>query len=173
MEVEESSSRRSKRKKEKKHHKSKSKSKKDSRKYSHQEVVDLVKKTLDSLLAKDPILNDLPPAVTLEEVQSLIALEHGQAIQIEIHRDDGTSFPVIISQNATVGQLKRSVERATELRLSRDASNCHRRINWKYVWKTYWLYAQGTKLKDDMTTLKDYAINNDDRISFIKRLKEK
>ncbi|XP_057374271.1 U11/U12 small nuclear ribonucleoprotein 25 kDa protein-like [Daphnia carinata] len=145
----------------------------DSHKYSHQEVVDLVKKTLDSLLAKDPILNDLPPAVTLEEAQSLIALEHGQAIHIEIHRDDGTSFPVIISQNATVGQLKRSVERATELRLSRDRSSCHRRINWKYVWKTYWLYAQGIKLKDDMASLKDCAINNYDRVSFIKRLKEK
>lgn len=141
--------------------------------YSHQEVVDLVGKTLNSLLAKDPILNDLPPAITLEEVQSLIALEHGQAIHIEIHREDGTSLPVIISQNSTVGQLKRAVERATELRLSRDASTSHPRINWKYVWKTYWLYSKGVKLKDDMATIKHCAITNDGRVSFIKRLKEK
>ena len=141
---------------------------------SHQEVVDLVRNTLNSLLAADPILNDLPSAVTLDEVQSLIALEHGQAIHIEIHREDGTSLPVIIRQNATtVGQLKRAVERATELRLSRDANQPHRRINWKYVWKTYWLYAHGAKLKDDMATIKDCAISNGDGVSFIKRLREK
>ncbi len=141
---------------------------------SHQEVMDLVKKTLDSLLAADPILENLPTAVTLEEVQSLIALEHGQAIHIEIHREDGTSLDVIIQQNATVGQFKRAVERATELKLSRDADHHRRcRINWKYVWKTYWLYAHGVKLKDDRATLKDCAISSNDRVSFIKRLKEK
>ena len=118
-------------------------------------------------------MNDLPSAVTLDEVQSLIALEHGQAIHIEIHREDGTSLPVIIRQNATVGQLKRAVERATELRLSRDAIQRHRRINWKYVWKTYWLYAHGTKLKDDTATIKDCAVSNGDGVSFIKRLREK
>ncbi|XP_046438912.1 U11/U12 small nuclear ribonucleoprotein 25 kDa protein-like [Daphnia pulex] len=140
---------------------------------SHQEVVDLVRNALDSLLATDPILNDLPSAVTLDEVQSLIALEHGQAIHVEIHREDGTSLPVIIRQNATVGQLKRAVERATELSVSRDANQRQRRINWKYVWKTYWLYAHGAKLKDDMATIKDCALSNGDGVSFIKRLKEK
>ena len=102
----------------------------------HQEIVDFVRNTLDSLLATDPILNDLPSAVTLDEVQSLIALEHGQAINIEILRDDGTSLPVIIRQYATVGQLKRTVERAIKLRLSRDANQRQRRINWKYIWNT-------------------------------------
>ena len=141
---------------------------------SHQEVVDLVRETLDSLLAADPILDDLPKAVTLEEIQSLIAFEHGQAIQIEVYREDGTTLDVIIHQNATVGQLKRAVERATELKLSRDADHRRRRrINWKYVWKTYWLYAHGVKLKDDKTPVKDCALRNNDRVSFIKRLKEK
>lgn len=144
-----------------------------SRDFSHQEAVNFVRKTLDSLLSTDPILNDLPTAVTLEEVESLVALEHGQAIHVEIHRADGTTLPVIIQQNATVGKLKRAVERATELKLSRDAHHRRRRISWKYVWKTYWLYAHGVKLKDDSAKLKDCAIRNNDRVSFIKRLKEK
>lgn len=141
--------------------------------FTHQEAVNFVRKTLDSLLSSDPLLDDLPTAVTLEEVKSLIALEHGQAIHVEIYRADGTSLPVIIHQNATVAKLKRAVERATELKLSRDGHHRRRRISWKYVWKTYWLYAHSVKLKDDSATLKDCAITNNDRVSFIKRLNEK
>ena len=143
------------------------------RSFTHQEAVNLIRKTLDSLLSTDPILSGLhlPSEVTVEEVQSLIDLEHGQAIQIEIRKKDGTCLPVIVQPNATVSQLKRGVERATELKLRRDVH--HHRISWKYIWKTYWLCAHGIKLKEDDATLNDYGIKNHDSISFIKRLNDK
>ena len=139
--------------------------------YSHKEAIDIFKKNLDSLLASDPLLNDLPSAVTLEEVNSLIGLEHGQAMSVVVNRQDGSSFPVIVHQDATVADLKKAVERATALRLSRQR---HRvKISWKHVWKTYWLSAHGRKLKLDNAPLKQWSIRNNDRVAFVKRLREK
>lgn len=41
------------------------------------------------LFQTDPLLYDLPPEVTLEEVNSFIALEHGQAMLVNVQRADG------------------------------------------------------------------------------------
>lgn len=41
---------------------------------------------VESLL-KDPLLKDLPPQVTLEEVKTLIAIEEGRAYRIRIERE--------------------------------------------------------------------------------------
>ena len=188
----------SKRKKDKKHRsKSKSKKRKRSRSssspdnalppplqidfdrdYSHKESVDIVKHSLDRLFAADALLNDLPSFVTLEEVNSLVALEHGRAMNINIEKEDGSSLPVIIEQTATVGDLKKAVERATTLKLVREQQQQQQqqhlpRISWKYIWKTYWLFAHGQKLKKDQQIVKEYSIENNDSVSFIKRLKDK
>lgn len=40
------------------------------------------------LMKEDPLLQDLPPAVTLEEVNSQIALEYGQAMTVFVRRED-------------------------------------------------------------------------------------
>lgn len=147
--------------------------------YSHEETFQLVQTNLNSLLASDPLLSDLPPFVTLDEVRSLIALEHGQAIRVVLEREDRTSLPVIVKREATVRELKRAVEKATELKLNRDYAEKpdrppKKKISWKYVWKSYWLLAHGrNKLKEDDATLKDCGIVNNDRISFVKRLREK
>jgi len=143
------------------------------RDYSHKEVVDIVKHSLDRLLAADALLNDLPSSVTLEEVNSLVALEHGQAMNVVVERDDGSSFTVIIHQRATVRDLKKAIERATTLRLDRLQQQHSPQISWKYIWKTYWLVAHGQKLKEDHRIVKECSIKNNDRISFIRRLKDK
>lgn len=41
------------------------------------------------LYQTDSLLYDLPPEVTLEEVNSFIALEHGQAMLVNVRRADG------------------------------------------------------------------------------------
>lgn len=41
------------------------------------------------LYQTDSLLYDLPPEVTLEEVNSFIALEHGQAMLVNVQRADG------------------------------------------------------------------------------------
>ena len=146
------------------------------RDYSHQETLQLVQTSLNTLLASDPLLSDLPPCVTLDEVRSLIALEHGQAIRVVLEREDRTSLSVIVKRGATVRELKRAVEKATELKLNRDyaeKSDRPSKISWKYIWKSYWLMAHNRKLKEEDATLKDCSIANNDRLSFVKRLREK
>ena len=145
--------------------------------YSHKDAVDLIKKNVDQLLCNDPLLSDLPSTVTLEELKSLIALEKGQAKTIIIEKADGTCLSVIVpaQRTATVRDLKKAVERATILQLSRDNSKrkTTQIISWKYIWKTYWLYFQGQKLQDDHRLLYEYGIQTNDKICFIKRLKSK
>lgn len=145
--------------------------------YTLDEIIELSQNKLREVLASEPALNDLHQDVTLEEVRSLIALEKGQAMKLELVRGDGSTLFVVIPCDSTVGHLKREVEQATVLQLRRGGqhhrSHLKHPINWKYVWKTYWLFVHGTKLKDDQATLNDYGIKNRDRIAFIKRLKEK
>jgi U11/U12 small nuclear ribonucleoprotein 25 kDa protein len=142
--------------------------------YSHNDAVDLVRKSIDSLLSTDPLLSDLPTAITLDEVRSQIDLEHGQAMTVVVERHDGVSLQVIVRQKASVRDLKKAIEKATNLRLTRQEQKQKTpKINWKYVWKTYWLHFRGQKLKSDESQLHDYHIHNGDRIGFIKRLKIK
>lgn len=146
--------------------------------YSHKDAIDLIKKHVDQLMCNDPLLSDLPSTVTLEELKSLIALEKGQAKTIIIEKADGVCLPVIVPAHATatVRDLKKAVERATILQLSRHNSTDKQRtaiISWKYIWKTYWLHFNGQKLQDDHRLLNDYGIQTNDKICFIKRLKSK
>ena len=49
-------------------------------------------------LQGDNLLSDLPTCITLEEVNSLIALEHGQAITVNIRRADNTVLSEFVSE---------------------------------------------------------------------------
>ena len=42
------------------------------------------------LFQSDPLLCDLPTEITLEEINSQIALEYGQAMVVNVRRADGT-----------------------------------------------------------------------------------
>lgn len=146
--------------------------------YSFDEVVELVRRNLEVLLPGDPLLSDLSPDVTVEELRALIAREHGQAIKMILHRQDGTILPVIIAREATVADLKRIVQRVTQHHLDRSEKSgmLKRNINWKHVWKTYWLSLdEGRgKLKDDQAKLlPDFGIKEGDQLFFVKRLQEK
>ena len=54
---------------------------------SHMEVIVKVQEHIKSLL-KDPFLSDLPSEVSLDKVQSQLALEEGRAITVNIRRYD-------------------------------------------------------------------------------------
>ena len=141
------------------------------REHSHREAVDLLRKTVDKLLSEDPLLSDLPSGITLEEVHSQIALEHGQAFCITVDRKDNTSFQVIVHQEATVLDLKKAIQRAAALQLDRQKRSIA--LSWKYIWRTYWLFFNGQKLKEDRLTVRSYGIANHDHVTFIKKLTEK
>ena len=55
---------------------------------SHMEVMKKAKELVSSLLS-DSALNDLPPDCDADEVSTLLALEQGRAITINLKRFDG------------------------------------------------------------------------------------
>jgi len=64
---------------------------------THEELLRVTKSTLNELLKNDPILHDLPPDVTIEEVEAQMAALHGQSITVIVKRGDNDNIPVIVS----------------------------------------------------------------------------
>ncbi|XP_030592248.1 U11/U12 small nuclear ribonucleoprotein 25 kDa protein [Archocentrus centrarchus] len=136
----------------------------------HSEILDIFEEGL-ARLVQDPLLCDLPIQVTLEEVNSQIALEYGQAMTVRVLKADGEVMPIVVVQNATVLDLKKAIRRFMELKQQREGGVEH--ISWRYVWRTYHLVFQGEKLEGDKMRLKDYGIRNRDDVMFMKRLRKK
>lgn len=136
----------------------------------HSEFLDIFEEGL-ALIVQDPLLCDLPIQVTLEEVNSQVALEYGQAMTVRVCKPDGEVMPIVVVQSATVLDLKKAIRRYMELKQQREGGVKH--ISWKYVWRTFHLVFNGEKLEDDERKLKDYGIRNRDEVTFLKKLKKK
>uniref|UniRef100_A0A8C5Q850 SNRNP25 ubiquitin-like domain-containing protein n=1 Tax=Leptobrachium leishanense TaxID=445787 RepID=A0A8C5Q850_9ANUR len=90
----------------------------------HAEITDIFQEGL-AMLVQDPLLCDLPIQVTLEEINSQIALEFGQAMTVKICKASGEVMPVVIVQNATVLDLKRAIQRYIQLKHQREGGIQH------------------------------------------------
>lgn len=84
---------------------------------SHQEALAFVEKGMSDIIRTDPLLQYLPSTVTLEELNSMLALEHGRAMTVIIRRADGQSYSVVVEQKATVIDLKKAIQRHVALKL--------------------------------------------------------
>ncbi|KAF4073975.1 hypothetical protein AMELA_G00249380 [Ameiurus melas] len=136
----------------------------------HSEFLDIFQEGL-ALIVQDPLLCDLPIQVTLEEVNSQVALEYGQAMTVRVCKADGEVMPIVVVQSATVLDLKKAIQRYLELKQQREGGIKH--ISWRYVWRTFHLVFNGERLEDDNKKLKDYGIRNRDEVTFMKKLRKK
>ncbi|OXB74521.1 UNVERIFIED_CONTAM: hypothetical protein H355_001903 [Colinus virginianus] len=136
---------------------------------AHADVLELFQAAL-ARLVRDPLLCDLPPQVTPEEIGSQVALEYGQAMTVRVCKADGESMPVVVVQNATVLDLKKALRRHVQLRQARRGGVQH--LSWRYIWRTYHLTFGGEKLADDGKKLREYGIRNRDEVSFVKKLRK-
>ncbi|KAJ8344981.1 hypothetical protein SKAU_G00291740 [Synaphobranchus kaupii] len=136
----------------------------------HSEFLDIFEEGL-ARIVQDPLLCDLPIQVTLEEVNSQVALEYGQAMTVRVCKADGEVMPIVVIQNATVLDLKKAISRFMELKQQREGGVKH--VSWRYVWRTFHLVFEGVKLDDDKMKLKDYGIRNRDEVTFMKKLRKK
>ncbi|XP_026110167.1 U11/U12 small nuclear ribonucleoprotein 25 kDa protein [Carassius auratus] len=136
----------------------------------HSEFLDIFEEGL-ALMVQDPLLCDLPIQVTLEEVNSQVALEYGQAMTVRVCKADEEVMPIVVVQSATVLDLKKAICRYMELKQQREGGVKH--ISWKYVWRSFHLVFNGEKLEDDKRKLKDYGIKNRDEVTFLKNLRRK
>ncbi|GBG89865.1 hypothetical protein CBR_g49713 [Chara braunii] len=112
---------------------------------------------LKSLL-EDPLLQDVSKKPSLKEVETLIAMELGNAMRLTINRLDGTSFEVMVLDNATVGDLKMAIEKAFRDNKTLSSRQC--RISWRYLWGHFCLSADGQRLLDDKAPLHRFGITN-------------
>ncbi|XP_077415918.1 U11/U12 small nuclear ribonucleoprotein 25 kDa protein isoform X2 [Vanacampus margaritifer] len=134
--------------------------------FTHADILDIFEEGL-ARLVQDPLLCDLPIQVTLEEINSQIALEYGQAMTVKVLKADA----IVVVQDASVLDLKKAIRRFVELKQQREGGVRH--ISWRYTWRSYNLVFQGEKLEDDRVRLKDYGIRNRDEVTFMKRLRKK
>ncbi|XP_037767353.1 U11/U12 small nuclear ribonucleoprotein 25 kDa protein isoform X1 [Chelonia mydas] len=119
---------------------------------AHAEVLELFQEGL-ARLVQDPLLCDLPVQVTVEEINSQIALEYGQAMTVRVCKADEEVMPVVVVQNASVLDLKKAIQRYVQLKQEREGGIQH--ISWTYVWRTYHLTFAGEKMTDDKKKLRD------------------
>lgn len=143
----------------------------DGERLSHAELRDVFQKALEHLLKNDPILSDLHPQVTLEEVSALIEVEHGRAVTVNIQKADGDHWDVVVPREATVLDLKIALKNHVALELSRR--NIKKKISWRYIWKNNWLCYNGVQLSDLNAHILDYGIKNKSTLTFSKRLRIK
>ncbi|GIX90767.1 hypothetical protein CDAR_389591 [Caerostris darwini] len=137
----------------------------------HQEALALVENEIAAIIKTDPLLQYLPLGVTVDELNSLLALEHGRAMTVNVCRADNQKYSVVVEQKATVIDLKKAIQRHVALKLKREG--CERTISWRYIWRTYWLYHAGQKLTMNDKPLKDYDIRNNSELTFVKKLRNK
>lgn len=64
---------------------------------THEELLKVTKSTLGELLQNDPVVHDLPPDVTIEEIEALTAVLHGQSMTVTVKRGENDDVPVIVS----------------------------------------------------------------------------
>ncbi|GLV36669.1 uncharacterized protein CBL_02496 [Carabus blaptoides fortunei] len=138
---------------------------------SHEDLCEITLSTLRRLLASDPLLSDLPADVTIEEVNSQIAVAQGQSITVQILRSSDTPLNVVIPQGCcTVRDLKKAIQRAFELKQQRSRSRS--KISWIYIWKTYYLQHDSVVMRDDQELVSAYGVVNKAQIRFVKRLRK-
>ena len=58
----------------------------DVKEIAHTEAMEIFRETMGEVIMSDPLLVDLPPEPTLEEINSQIALEYGRAILINVRQ---------------------------------------------------------------------------------------
>ncbi|BES99301.1 Hypothetical proteinall nuclear ribonucleoprotein 25kDa (U11 U12) [Nesidiocoris tenuis] len=139
--------------------------------FSHDELMEITRSTLKELIASDELLSYLPPDVTAEEVAAELALRHGQSMSINLHKENGQIWKVVVPKGGRVVDLKRAIRRSVNAQLAREGVK--KKISWRYVWRTNHLAFEGQILDDDSASLVDVGIRNKCDLRFVKRRREK
>ncbi|XP_022701255.1 U11/U12 small nuclear ribonucleoprotein 25 kDa protein-like [Varroa jacobsoni] len=132
-------------------------------------------KKMFNLVKSDNLLSGLETS-SLERIQQLIDAETGQKIRIFIVRDDGKRLDVVVSPDASILELRRAVELATEdyyLRSTCPDNPCFPkpRISWKQFWGHHTLVAHDVRIDEVDCSIREYNITSGTVLKFAKRLR--
>ncbi|CAO3619252.1 unnamed protein product [Mucor hiemalis] len=125
-------------------------------------------------LLQDDILSDLVDTLpTEEEVDTLIAVEQGQAYQITVNRDPLPPIAIIVRQASTVLDIKKLVRRSVERMEKKNKSIKNRSISWKYIWKSHCLMFGSSRLLKDTDVVSQLGIKQNSVLKFSRLAHEK
>ncbi|XP_067943151.1 U11/U12 small nuclear ribonucleoprotein 25 kDa protein-like [Watersipora subatra] len=139
---------------------------------SHVEICSMVTASLCDIIKEDPVLSDIPGDATLAEVNSQIAVEHGQSIRLYLDRYPLETVKLAVVNNSSIQLLKQTIKQQVSRHMERQGVHTQH-LSWKYFWRKHWLTHNGVKLMDDKKTIKQYGIKNRDSLQLCKRLRER
>ncbi|KAI9250471.1 hypothetical protein BDA99DRAFT_563987 [Phascolomyces articulosus] len=128
-----------------------------------------LKERLESLL-KDELLNDIQSSPTIDQVDTLIAIEEGRAYRITIDRGPLDSLSIVVRQASKVHDIKRLIQTAVD---HKNTSRSHTKISWKYIWRSHCLIFNGQRLLNDNAAVSQLGISQGSILKFTRLAFEK
>jgi len=110
-------------------------------------------------------------SLTLEQVDTLIALELGTAFEITILRCGLEPLKMVVRQNATIADIKNLIVLQVT-RALKEKGRRNKKISWKYIWKTYCLMFEGQKLLEDKARIQEIGIRSGSVLRFSRYVKK-
>ncbi|RGB44020.1 hypothetical protein C1646_661085 [Rhizophagus diaphanus] len=119
----------------------------------------------NSSMTGESSLTTTTTSLTLEHVDTLIALEMGTAFEITILRSGLETLKMVVRQNATVSDIKNLIVLQVT-RALKEKGRRNKKISWKYIWKTYCLMFEGQKLLEDKARIQEIGIRSGSVLRF-------
>ncbi|CEG82444.1 hypothetical protein RMATCC62417_16514 [Rhizopus microsporus] len=126
-----------------------------------------LKEKINQLL-NDELLSDVSPSLSEKEIDSLIAVEKGQAFRIRVEREPLRPINLIVGQSYSVKDIKKLIQVTVERMEKEEKTGRKRRISWKFIWRTYCLIFDGTKLLDDNAIVSQLGIKQHSVLKFMR-----
>ncbi|KAI9488395.1 hypothetical protein BDB00DRAFT_848254 [Zychaea mexicana] len=129
-----------------------------------------LKERLDVLL-KDELLADVPSSPTIEQVDTLTAIEEGRAYRITVDRGPLEPLSIVVNQASSVNDIKRLIRNAIDR--DRTATTTKTKISWKYIWRSHCLMFNGQRLLDNNAVVSQLGISQGSVLKFSRLAFEK
>ncbi|CEI95337.1 hypothetical protein RMCBS344292_09526 [Rhizopus microsporus] len=88
-----------------------------------------LKEKINQLL-NDELLSDVSPSLSEKEIDSLIAVEKGQAFRIKVEREPLRPINLIVGQSYSVKDIKKLIQVTVERMEKEEKTGRKRRISW-------------------------------------------
>lgn len=116
---------------------------------------------IESLLNHE-LLENVPKNPTIEELETLIAIEQGRAYRIKVDRNKLEPMDIVVKQASSVRDIKKLIQ------IQFGRIHPQQRVSWKYIWRTFCLSFKGKRLLDDEAVVSQLGIAQDSVLTFTK-----
>ncbi|KAI7874941.1 hypothetical protein K492DRAFT_199572 [Lichtheimia hyalospora FSU 10163] len=108
------------------------------------------------------LLKNVPKNPTIEELETLIAIEQGRAYRIKVDRNKLEPIYIVVKQASSVREIKKLIQ------IQFGRIHPQQRVSWKYIWRTFCLSFKGKRLLDNEAIVSQLGIAQDSVLTFTK-----